>query len=366
MALPDLQTMFNNGMGSLGAIQAGGMQADAEQQSQYQQQMQAAQLQQLQQSNQQAQVMNPLQAQQAQGQIDAQNAQLPGLQGISQQQQTQGQIAQATAPQQIAEQLSALSTKIGANGMEQMGQDAQKAVQAAQMLGNVPDMNKPAALKAILDQYGIKPDNPMIAPILNGDPTKIVSALTTMGQGMALASQKYQQDSALESQRTKSASDIESQRAISDQKVAGIHASAAIQAAQIGADSRQRAAEAAAKVRSQIANTKMSTDQKLAALTSIPDDQKSQDDFHQIDQLQKQRLAERAAGANPLAAQVMGLPSAQQIAQQGIQPQGQPAPVQQQQQVAPTIPQGWRQIGTSNGVPVFEDANGGRHILKAQ
>lgn len=326
---PDLQTLFQNGMGPMAAINAGA-------QSSYADQDNAQALQAQQQQMQQQAAQSALEQQFKQGQITQQSAELPGIQGQAQSQAAKGQVDQQTAASNIAARISANANQIGADGMAEMGQVAQKATMVAQALTQVPDMGKVQAFTNILQKYGVDPENPMVKPILEGgktNPSGIVPALQAMGQGMALASSDYQQRSALQAQSASSSSNLEDQRAASSLAVENARAGSNEKIAAAAAQAKVQAAQAAGQVRMSVASSKMSTDQKLAALTSIPDSEKTADDQRQINELRQQRISENQARVNPVPGQVMGMPPPVQapygsgVAPQGASQQGAPATV---------------------------------------
>jgi hypothetical protein len=228
-------------------------------------------------------------------------------------------------------------------------------------------MGRPQALKNILEKYGVEADNPMIKPIMDGDPEQMPTALLNMGKGMALASEKYIQEQALARQQQEAsaaqARETAAAHAASAREVAGINAGASKYAVDENNKARVNMAEMAAKAREFAAQNKpKSTDQAIAALSAIPESERTPAEQAQLVQLSQQKIAERSAGVNPLPAQVLGQPTAVQTA-----PQASPFVQGQQPSVQPaqsTAPAGMRQVGTYQGKPVYEDAQGKRFLGK--
>ncbi len=345
MAYPDLQTMFNNGLGSFASIQAGQQAAEEQQKQAQAAEMQKQLLQEQVLKNQQTQAMNPLDQMFRQGQVNQQQAQLPGLQAQSDMLGSQARVQQGTEASQIAQGLSKASTQIGEDGMKRMKDDATKAIQAAALLDTIPVMQRPAAFQSTMEKYGADPNSSFVKSFTNVPPDQLPTQLRNMGQGMALASEKYIQDKAQQDSVNKT-----------HLEAARIGAGATLGAAKIAADSRMEVARQAASARQQMAaNKPKSTDQAIAALSAIPESERSQDEWNQLQLLSKQRIAERSAAINPMAAQMTGQPNAMATAQ------GQsPVQVPQQQSApqAPAAPAGMKMVGTSDGKPVYENAQG--------
>lgn len=354
----DLQTLFNNNMGSFAAIQAGQLQGQQQQAADLEAEKQKQEIQRMLLANQQSKAMNPLDQMFRQQQVEQMKAQTPGLEAQSGMLQSQNRVQQGTETQQMAAKLSQLSTQIGEEGMKQMGTDGQKLVQASAMLSGVPPLMMPAALKKVISQYGLKEDNPLVAPLLQTQPENIVPALKKVGESMAMASSQYISQAALAKQAEDARMAQLKEQNKSQEKIAGGNNSTALEVARMNNSARLEAAKAAAAARQAVQNTKMTTDQKIAALTSIPEAEKTDDDRRQLYELSQQRLAERSAGANGLPAQMVGATTPQQAAAQS-------SPFAQGQQPVATKPAGGlKQIGTSGGKPVYQDAQGNRFIGK--
>ncbi len=302
----DLDTLFKNGMGSFAAVQAGRQTADDAQKR-------ALEAMELQQKIRHADQMNPLDLMFRQAELEKTRADAANTQAIGQNNQTTADINKSTQAQQIAAKLSGLSVQIGEDGMKQMAMDGQRALQAAQLLDQVPAMSRAPAFEKIAAQYGFSANNPLLAPIVQGDPNNMPQALKSLGEGMALASSDYIKNNALAKDRREfEAGEGEKDRS-NRKEIAGGNNAATLEAARIGANSRIEVAKASAEAR-KAAQKFMSSDQKITYLSSIPASERTEDENQQLAQLSQQRLAERAAGVNPLAAQLTGTPTAVQSA----------------------------------------------------
>ncbi len=352
---PDLNTMYNNGMSGLASFYGGGREALASQQDQAD--LQAKRL-----ANQQSAVMNPLNAQFKQGEISAQAASLPGLAGISQSQVAKGQVDTDTAASQIAEKISANSTNISSNDVTQMHNISEKlgmVTQAVEAAGIQDPQAQAAALTKGINASGIPQgaDNPLLAPILQNNPTGALDSFKAMQKGMAMASAKFMQETALEDQKGKvqtaihaannqTSRDVEKARAAAGIQEAGIHAGATVQAANIHAQTMKEMANS----RSQTLMSKMSSDQRIAYLSSIPSSDRTEAEQEALIQLSKQRLAERAAGAPSVPAQMTGMQTPMQTATQS-------SPFQQQGG-APQAPVRKESVSASGKPIIYNEATG--------
>jgi hypothetical protein len=325
----ELNTMFQNGMGNLAALQMGqqsgldrqGMQAD----------LMSKQLanQQTQQQINQADVMNPLNAQFMQGRLAAQQAELPGIVGQSQSTAAQGQYDTQVLGKKVAARLSQLGDQIGSDGMRKLGRTGEIAMQTAQILSQYPPALHKQLAPQIMQQFGVDPNDPVLKGVENMPDSEVVKSLATLGSGMSMASGDFLQKSALEAQRTAAQRDIatgnnETQRYVAD----------------TAANSRIQAAEK--RVQSMYA--KMNTDQKISTIEDeIAEGTASPARVEELHRLQAQRLKERAAGANALPAQMTGQSTPLQNAAAAVQGT-QAIPVPQ----GKTIPQGAIEMLKSN------------------
>lgn len=290
-----LDTMFQNGMRASGAMALG-------QQLPVEQQTNQANLQSLQLANQQSQVMNPLNAQFMQGRIQGQDlanqtteAQLPGVQGQSQSLVAQGKYDNDTNAQRIAGRLSDIANQIGVNGVMKMGRDGAIASQVAVELAQYPPSHHKEALPKLIEQYGGDPNSPTFQGLMQMPDGDVAKAAATLGKGMTMASGEYMQKQALQSDELKNRASI----------AAGNNA-ATIEAAKISAASRVQAAEK----RAEQMMSHMNTDQKMAFLSDrIASGDATDGEKAQYQDLQNKKKEQRAAGINPLAANMTGTPT---------------------------------------------------------
>lgn len=292
MPYPDLGTMYQNGMGATASLLGGQMASTAQAQD-------AEKLREMQMKNQQDAIMNPLNAQFRQGQIAQQGAELPGIQGTSASLVAKGSEEMQTLSAKVAAKLSSLSTQIGADGMARQGQDGEKLAHLAKIVANYPPAMQKEVFAKGFAAYGGDVNSPIVRSILQVDPEHFQKAAETMGNGMALAGQKYQQESAI----AKSGQD-------SHERIGAANNRTSIEVAKINAASREAAAKARAGMMKH-----MNSDQQLTALTAVPVDERTPDEQARILELSNQRIAEKTAPANAVAATVMNQDTPQQTGQ---------------------------------------------------
>lgn len=336
--MDQLGMMYQNGMGSLASMM-GGQQMAADRQ------MAAQKLRELTMQNDQSAVMNPLNAQFKQGQIAQQGAELPGIVGQSQVNAAAGNEAVDTYAQKIATKLSAYSTSIGNDGMVKMGQDGEKLSHAAQIIKNYPPALQKQMFQKAIQQYGGDPNSPMFQGLMQAPDEQFQKAAESLGNGMALAGQKYKQEFVAEGAKQ-----------ASHEKIATGNNTTAIEVAKIQAKAKVDAADS----RSKAAMSHMKMDDKITYLTGIPEEDRTPSEQAQLIALSQQRISERTAPAAAVAPTVLGQKTPQQ---QGldtatsIHGKG-----KQATSVAPAIPAGYKQVGTSKGIPVLEGPDGKRFL----
>lgn len=290
--MSDLSTMYQNGMGNIASLYAGQNQSNARRKSDMDNR--AAELKY--QFDRQSQ---PLELRQKQATLDQMAAQLPGIQGQSASAVSKGVEDTSLLANKLALKLSEMSTQVGDEGMKRMGQEGERALKAAEIIKSYPPhMHKDIFMK-VSQQYGGDPNSPMTKGILAMPDAEFATGLQAMGEGMALASQKFVQ----ESTHKKNENDSQERTNTADN-------TRAIEVARIQAESRIKAAEQ----KTELAMSKMSTDQKIAFLTSIPPGERTEAETTQLNELSNQRLAERTAGNPSVAPTVMGQPTNQATA----------------------------------------------------
>lgn len=338
--MSDLNMMYQNGMGSLASMMGGQQMAN-------EQQMAAQKLRELTLQNDQTAVMNPLNAQFKQGQVAQQGAELPGVIGHSQSLGAQGQEDVATGTQRVAAKMSALSTSIGNDGMVKMGQDGEKLSHVAQIIKQLPPMmQKPAFAKAV-QQYGGDMNSPMFQALMQTPDDQFQKAAESMGNGMALAGQKYKQEYVAEGAKQASHEKIATGNNETQIKVADIQAAGRVAAAKARADMLKH----------------MNMDQKFTALSDVvAKGEATPEEKAQLEMISAQRISERTGSASAVAATVLNHPTPQQTAletaktiagNKGKAPAAQAAS-------APQLPAGYKLVGTIKGVPTYENSAGHR------
>lgn len=300
--------------------------------------------------------MLPLDLETKRAAIAEQNARLPGLEGMSMQQQAAGKLAQGTLSDAIAAKMAGFKADASdaqVKILDNTAQKLQKAAIAVKQAG-VPTMMVPEAMRKTLAEYGLDESNPFVQGILKVPPEQMVAIADQIGTGIAKASPANIQNTAQQAQAQANARAINTESRLSQEKIAAGNNATQLEIARMNNQGRLQAAQAR-----QALQRPMSTDQTIAHLSMIPESERTPEEQAALVNLSKQRLAERAAGANALPAQVMGVSTPQQNAQ-GATPFSQP-------QAAPpitpqTLPNGMRMIGTSKGKPVYENAQGQRFI----
>lgn len=298
-----LNTMFQNGMPSMAAMQLG-------RQMPVDNQMMKEKLLEQQLQNQRTQVMNPLDAMMKQQQIEQtkqtieqMKAQLPGIEGQSKSLSAQGDYDTQTLSSKIASQLSKVTTQMGEDGVKRMGQEGTRILQVSQALDQYPPALHKEVLAKTLSAYGGDPKSPMIQGIMQMPDAQVKASLEAMGKGMAMASADYMRESALHDKDN-----------ASREKVADLHAAGQIYSAQLGADSRKSVAETqaearmkAAEARAKAAMSQLSPDKQIVLLENEKrNGTLDADGEAELQRLKAHVYTTRAAGANALPAQMVG------------------------------------------------------------
>lgn len=335
--MSNLELMFNNGMKSLGSINLGRqMQADK--------QKEAEDLRTKQLANENSATMNPLNAQFRQGEIAQQAATLPGIQGQSQSLGAKGQEDAALVTQKIAAGFSKFSTQIGEDGMKKMGTEGARASQIAQTLSQYPPALHKEVLAKAVQAYGGDPKSPVYAGLLQAPDDQVQKGLEILGKGMSLASGEYMQKAALAGQND-----------ASQERIGAGNNQASIRVAEINAEAKKAAAQSRASVMKH-----MNTDQKIAALSDLrASGEASQGELDQLEMLMKQKVLERSASASGVAPTVLGQATPTENAVSSVEGILNKKP---QQEAPKQFPAGYKQVGTSKGVPVLEGPDGKRFL----
>lgn len=285
-----LEMMYNMGLKNQAAY-------GLPQQMQSEQAMAAAKLREQQMANDQSAVMNPLNAQFKQGEINQQQAQLPGLQGQAQSLAAQGQYDTQTLPNKIADGISKYASQMGENDLKKLARSGEIALKVSQMLKNYPPaLHKEVAQKAF-QAYGGDPG--MLQGLLQMPDAAVAKGLDAMGKGMSMASSEFLQKQSLNNDDNRSREGIARGNNATQIQVANINAEA----------KKQVAAERSRAVKN------MTSDQAFTYLSGIPESELTDDQREHMRKISAERLAERAAGANGVAANVMNQATPQQTAQ---------------------------------------------------
>lgn len=286
--------------------------------------------------------------------VATKQATLPGIMGVSQQQAAAGQLAQNTLGDAIAAKMAKFKSEASVDQVRMLDATAEKVSKAAIAVkqAGLPAMAVPQAMQKVLSQYGLDESNPFAQSILRLPPDQMLDVAQQIGEGIAKANPGTIQNMAQAKQAQDSAASIAKLERESREKLERERNATQLDIANINSQSRIQAAQAR-----QAVQKAMSSDQKIVALSSIPEEERTEDENRQLRALSQQRLAERAAAANALPAQMLDKSTPQQNAAQSS-----PFAGGRGAGVPPPVPSGMRQIGTSKGKPVYEDAQGNRFI----
>jgi hypothetical protein len=336
--MSDLNGLFSNGAGATGSYFAGQNHASslAQQQALTQGQLQL---------NEQRAAQAPLELQMKQAELAQSQAQLPGIVGQSKSLGAQGQYDEATVQPRITEKFSELAIKMGEDGVKRMEQDGDRMLKAASLLSKYPAAAHKQVLTKFIEQYGGGPDSPMLQAIQQVPDNQVLATLQAMGTGMATASSKFLRERTLKKDENDS-----------QERINAANNGAKVQSAEISAQARVEAAEKKA----QIMELSLSVEKRIGALIQKPN--RTPEETEQLQKLQAYALSLKAAAAQQTTATVLGQQTPMDAAAgqaERLTPTAPPAP--RQQPVMPGgPPAGYKQIGTSNGVPVYEGPDGKR------
>lgn len=299
--------MFGRGMNGLASYWAGQQQAS----SQAQQQAQLASLMQQQQRESQ---MLPLDLEAKRAGIAAENARLPGIMGQSQSMQAQGQFDQNTISSKVQAELAKHKSQMSQSELEQMGTMGTKMMQAAQVIeqAGVPPPQQAQAMSKILSEFGVDPSSSFVAPLLQKvDPRTLTTVMKQVGEGLAKTGTQFIQNSALAGQAEGARATEGAANRASQEKIASGQQATALEVARINSAARMQAQQARADMQR---NKPQSIDQAIAQLAQIPEEERTPAEQKALEQLSKQKLAQAAAGANPLPGRITGNETPQDIA----------------------------------------------------
>lgn len=302
--MSDLNTMYNNGMGSLASLHMGQTQAaDREKQ--------ALAMQFEQQKMQQAAALHPLEMQQKQATLAQMHAQLPGQVGMSQSLAAKGEVDVATKSGMIAQRFVEMAGKIGDEGMKNLGRDGERALQAAAVLERLPPAMHKQAYAQFVQQYGGDINSPMVKGLLSAPDGEFLSTLQAMGTGMAQATQKFVQDSA----HKKAEND-------SQERMNKLNNDTRIEQERIKAEARANAERLRAAARQQ----GLSFEKQLTALSAIPETERTPEDWNRMTELKTMMYTKSSLGGNATTPEILGQETPTDRAKRLAQPENRPAP----------------------------------------
>jgi hypothetical protein len=285
--MADLGQMYNHGMNGLASLYGGQMMA--QEQASNEEKLKAMQM-----ENQQAAVMNPLNAQFRQGQINEQQAQLPGLQGVSQSHAAQGQYDSATIAAKIADGISKHAANMGANGLEQLKSDAEKLNYAVEAVKNVPVPQQKQALAKAISAYGGDPNSPMLSGLFQAPDDQFVTVAKGLSDGMAMASSGSKQNMASAAASQKAAMERERYHRDTEERINKDRNDTAMDKARLEAQTKLDVADRKAKAAAAHANL----ESKVAAILSDPNWKDDPNKVSQYNDLMQSVQPFRNAAAN--------------------------------------------------------------------
>lgn len=101
-------------------------------------------------------------------------------------------------------------------------------------------------------------------------------------------------------------------------------------------------------------------DQKFAMLSSVPESERTPEENSQLEMISAQRISERTASAPAIASNVLQQKTPQQTALETAKTiTGNKG---KQATTPAALPAGYKQVGTKDGVPVYEGPDGKRYL----
>jgi hypothetical protein len=304
--MSDLNTMYNNGMGSLASYYMGQQQGD-------EQQKRALDLRAKELKNQFDAQANPLELRQKQATLDQMAAQLPGLQGQSASMVAKGVEDTSMLSSKMAAGLAKHMSQLGEEGITQMKQEGERAMQAAQVLQKYPPHMHKQIFTQLSQQYGGNPNGPVAKAILSIPDDQFLEGVKAMGEGMALATSQFTQT------RTLKRDENESQERINAR-----NNEAKVEAARLAAEARAKAE----KLRAEARQTGLTPEKQLTSLLMIPEPDRTPADWDAIGSLQKLIYTKATLGSNSTTAEVLGSETPTDRAARLAQPNRPAAPPQ--------------------------------------
>lgn len=301
--MSNINSLYNNGAGSLASFFTG-----QEQSASRQKQEQAMQYER--QKMQQEAALHPLDVRQKQATLDQMAAQLPGLQGQSASMVAKGVEDTSGLAQKLALNLEKISGQIGEEGMKKLKQEGERALQAAAAMANLPPHTHKQVFQQFSQQFGGDPNSPMSKAILAMPDAEFAKGLKALGEGMALASSKFIQDTSLKKQENDSQEKINKQNNDARLEAERIKAEARAKAEGIRAASRQQG---------------LSFEKQLNLLTAIPETERTPDDWNRMTELKTMMYTKSSLSGNATTPEILGQETPTDRAKRLAQPENRPA-----------------------------------------
>lgn len=301
--MSDLNTMFNNGMGSLASYTMGQQQAADRQKQDLAMQVQ-------QQKMQFDAEAHPFDMQRKQADLAQMAAQLPGIQGQAQSLAAKGAVDHASMGAKLAETLSGAADKLGEDGMKSLKREGEVLLQASEIMKRYPPAMHKQVLQAFAGKYG-NPNSPLVQAMLAAPDNELLPGIVEMGKGLAMASTKFVQERQLKKDENDS-----------QERINAANNKRAEEVARMAAEARARAEQ----LRAQARQTGLTPERQIAALEMIPETERTPDDWNALTRLKELVYNKAAMGANAVPAAVLDQESPTERATRLAQPQGRPAP----------------------------------------
>jgi hypothetical protein len=238
-------------------------------------------------------------------------AQLPGVQGQAATQAAQGQYDTQMLPTKLQVGQSDANTKIDANTFAQMGELGEKANTMACILDTIPPAARGAAFQKYAGDLGF-PTQGLDKALQNVSPDTLPDMLRTLSSKITQGTAKYQTEMARTNAEQAGANTRNTATNAANLDSRMYTADSRVQSTQITADARMEAerikARTAIQKQSQaldMAMTKLTPDQRISLLQSIPEDSRTPDQQATLDALKRHEYTRDTLRTPDLAPQVM-------------------------------------------------------------
>lgn len=237
-------------------------------------------------------------------------AQIPGIQAQGRSLSTQADYDQQMLGSKVAVGQSNNSTQINNNNFATLQQTGEKLGISASILDQTPSAARPAVFQQLRQKMGL--DSPELNQLSQVPPDALPSVLRHINQGITQSNPGYQKQMDLEHGQQEGLNKRNDSTNAMHLGVAGINSDRNVQTANISAQARIEAAQEQSRRAIQSANTKLNAalsmltpDKRFVMLNQIAPEDRTPEQQGEFQRLSTMMLAQRAAGANGLAPQVM-------------------------------------------------------------